>query len=241
MWQRPTQKQKRQRAIQAYLDLVDTAEWLQARMRGQLEMFDITMAGFRLLELLYRQGPLTLPEAAKLRGCRRQNLDVIIARLEERGWVGREVVTYAPAKIRKSRLPRALRGKRRVGRRVAMVSLTKRGKKFIGTVFPRHARVARAFIRALHSREVESLSRICEKLREGHVMRFVNEITKPFQDDEGLVEGEEPFEGYEAEGADEVQEDDEGNEEAPEAQSSESKATAADTRQIAPIRPRNDP
>ncbi len=56
-----TQKEKTLLAFRAYLDLLDTAEWLRGYMRAPLESFDLTMGGFRLLELLYREGALTIP------------------------------------------------------------------------------------------------------------------------------------------------------------------------------------
>jgi|ERR1039458_4538835 hypothetical protein len=68
MSHRPTQKEKTQRAFRGYLDLIDTAEWMLGRMRGQLESFDLTM-GFRLLEMLYREG-------AGKRSCRRREARV---------------------------------------------------------------------------------------------------------------------------------------------------------------------
>ncbi len=51
---RPTQKEKTQRAFRAYLDLMDTADWLKSELRAPLEAFDLTMPGFRLLEMLYK-------------------------------------------------------------------------------------------------------------------------------------------------------------------------------------------
>ena len=152
MGKRPTQKEKTQRAFRAYLDLLDTAEWMRSYMRGPLESFDLTMGGFRLLEMLYRDGPVSVPVAAERRGCKRQNMDVIVTRLEERGWVRRTVVTHSPAEIKESHLPKVKRGKPREGRRVGMVSLTPLGKKFIGNVLTKHAKVIKALMRALGRR-----------------------------------------------------------------------------------------
>ena len=177
MGKRPTQKEKTQRAFRAYLDLLDTAEWMRSYMRGPLESFDLTMGGFRLLEMLYRDGPVSVPVAAERRGCKRQNMDVIVTRLEERGWVRRTVVTHSPAEIKESHLPKVKRGKPREGRRVGMVSLTPLGKKFIGNVLPNHAKVIKALMRALDGREQESLSRLCAKLREGDILKFASEMT----------------------------------------------------------------
>jgi MarR family 2-MHQ and catechol resistance regulon transcriptional repressor len=185
MEHRPTQKEKTQRAFRAYLDLIDTAKWMRGELRGQLESFDLTMGGFRVLEMLYRKGPVSVPVAAARRGCKRQNLDVIIAQLEERGWVGRTMVTYPAAEIQESHIPKARRGQPRAGRRVGVVSLTRLGRKFIGNVFPRHAKMVKALMRALGGREQESLSRLCRKLRKGDVLRFISEITHEEVDEEG--------------------------------------------------------
>jgi len=177
MERRPTQKEKTQRAFRVYLDLLDTAEWLKGYMRGPLEAFDLTMGGFRLLELLYREGALTVTMAADKRGCKRQNIDAIVAQLEERRWVGRMIATLPPVEFKESHLPKSERGKPREGRRVAVVGLTRLGKKVIGNVFPRHAKLVKALMRVLDGREQESLSRLCRKLREGDVVKFYTEIT----------------------------------------------------------------
>ena len=174
---RPTQREKTQRSFRAYVELLDAAEYMKGKLRWQLESFDLTMQGFRLLEMLYREGPVTVPDAAEKRGCKRQNMDAIVARLEERGWIERAVVRRPPAAIKEGDLPKAMRGKSRAGPRVAMVKLTKLGTKFMGTVFPRHAKTVKAWMRCLDGREQESLSHICQKLREGHFLKFISEIT----------------------------------------------------------------
>ncbi len=60
--------------MQAYLDLIDTAEWLKSELRLPLDSFDLTLAEFRALELLNRKGPLTVIEAARERKSSKQNL-----------------------------------------------------------------------------------------------------------------------------------------------------------------------
>ena len=104
-------------------------------------------------------------------------MDIIVARLEERGWVKRTVVTYEPVKTRKNHFPKAMRGRKREGRCVAIVELTPLGEKFIGHVLPRHAKLVKAHMRVIDGREKESLSRICQKLREGDVVKYVSELT----------------------------------------------------------------
>ena len=51
-----TQKEKSERAFQAYLDLLDAADYMKARVYDQLADHGLTIRGVRVLELLYRQG-----------------------------------------------------------------------------------------------------------------------------------------------------------------------------------------
>ena len=172
----PTQKEKTQRAFQAYLDLLDTAEWFKAQMRAPLESFDLTMEGFRMLALLYREGALPIADLARRRGCSRQNMDTLLARLEARRWVGRAIVTLPPSEIPENRLPIHRRGRERKGLRVAVAGLTKPGKRFIGEVLPSHSKVVKALMRAITGHQQRTLSKICGQLRRGDFARFVREI-----------------------------------------------------------------
>lgn len=173
----PTQKEKTERAFGAYLDLLDTADWIQGRLRGQLESFDLTIGGFRLLELIYRKGPMSLALACELRQSSRQNLNVIAKRMEARGWLRREYFELPPVEIRASLVPKAKRGRPRKGREMGAVRLTPLGEKLIGSVIPKRAKLVKALMRALDGREQQSLSRICHKLREGDAMKFYSEMT----------------------------------------------------------------
>jgi hypothetical protein len=68
----PNQEDKTVRAFQAFLNVMDTADWFKNELRGPLESFDLTMGGFRLLEMLYREGALPVPDVARRRLCTRQ-------------------------------------------------------------------------------------------------------------------------------------------------------------------------
>ena len=65
MSRQPSQRDKTQRALRTYLDLIDTATWLKHEMRAPLDFFDLTFEGFRVLEMLYREGALTVPEVGR--------------------------------------------------------------------------------------------------------------------------------------------------------------------------------
>jgi len=169
-------REKTQRAFRAYLDLLDAADWVKGELRGPLESWELGMGEFRLLELLYREGALFISDIARKRGLRRQATDVALARLARRGWIGRQVVTLPPVELRRAHLAKSKAGERR-GRQVTAVGLTKAGKKFIGNVIPSHSKVVKALMRALDGREQETMSRLCRKLKEGDVVKFVSELT----------------------------------------------------------------
>jgi DNA-binding MarR family transcriptional regulator len=172
----PAQK-KTLRAFRAYFDLLDTADWMEGYMCGQLDTFDLTMGGFRVLEMLDREGPMPLLDAAKKCQCKRQNMAVIVERLEGLGWLCNELAPLPPAEIKASRMSKAKRDEPRTGRSVSVLRLTAEGERHIRDVLPRHAKVVKALMRVLDAREQEMLSRLLKKLREGDVLKFVSEMT----------------------------------------------------------------
>lgn len=125
----PTRRQKTQRAYRAYVDLMDTAKWIENELRGPLWTHDLT-----LLELLYRDGALTLSDVIRKRQVKRQNIMVVVKRLRRRGWVERVDVTLPP-------VPGSLK---KVGRWASVVGLTKPGKRFIGNILPSHSKLVTA-------------------------------------------------------------------------------------------------
>jgi DNA-binding MarR family transcriptional regulator len=175
-------KEKTRRAFRAYMDLLDTAEWLKGELRGPLMSFDLAMGEFRVLELLYREGALFVQDIARRRRLRRQSMDAVVAHLAERGWVARRIVTLPPVEFERAHLAKSMRDERREGRRVSVVGLTKSGNKFMGNVLPSHSKLIKALLRVLNATEQDSLSRLCRKLRAGDVLKFVAEITHEDED-----------------------------------------------------------
>ncbi len=185
---RPDIDERKVRSFQAYLEVLDTAEWLRRQLINQLDAFDLTVDGFRLLEMLYREGPITTEEFCKRRRCSRQGFDRLIKPLEAREWVKYEVFTREPAEWEQAHRPESLKDQPRRGRRTGRVSLTPEGKKFVHVVFPRHAKLVFAFMRALTMREQDTLTRVCRKLREGDVVKLLDEITMREEDERLEVE-----------------------------------------------------
>ena len=164
------------RAFRAYLELQLTADWIRKEMRGQLGTFDVTLAGFRLLEMLYREGPTHMSAASKKLECDRQNLNVVVRALEERGFMRRASETLPLVDNRRNRALKAMGDTEQRGRGVTRLRLTRAGRKFIATLFPRHAKVVKALMRTLHGREQETMSKLCRKLREGLPVNYFKEL-----------------------------------------------------------------
>ena len=173
----PTHEDKTKRAFRAYLELLDTADWLKGELRIPLASFDITMAELRVMYLLHTEGALPVAEVARRRKCKWNNSVVMIARMERRGWMRRRIVTLPPVGFERAHLHKALRRLERRGRRVTVVGLTRPGKKFMKYLLPNHSKLVKSLMRVLLGKEQDSLYRICRKLREGDVMKFVHEVT----------------------------------------------------------------
>lgn len=167
---RPNQREKTERALRAYLDLLDAADYMKARVYDQLAFYNLTMRGFRVLELLLRQGPTRATEAARACQWNRQNLDVIVKRLVENEWVVSELVR--PEKTASD----SQDDDATATRPVAVLRLTEAGLDFFARFLPRHGKVVKAYMRALDGRQQETLGELCRKLREGHVVRFISEM-----------------------------------------------------------------
>ncbi len=132
---------------------------------------------FRFLELLHREEPMTTSAVAERRWCSRQSVLKLADRLAGCGWIARKAIRLPAAEIDENRLPKTQRGKSRVGRKAAQLSLTEEGERLMRTVIPRHAKLVYAFMPAITAHEVDRLARTCRKLREGDVVKPLNEIT----------------------------------------------------------------
>jgi hypothetical protein len=112
------QKRKTERAFRACMVLLDTAEWMKSELRGLLELFDLTMREFRLLELLYREGALPLRQVAGKQRTQRTNIRKLVVRLGKRGWVRQMIVVLPPVEFERSHLAKSEEEKPRNGRRI---------------------------------------------------------------------------------------------------------------------------
>jgi MarR family transcriptional regulator, 2-MHQ and catechol-resistance regulon repressor len=171
-------REKTDRAFQAYLDLLDTAEWLAEKMSRQLKAFEMTMMQFRVMDFLYREGPQYQNELCEKFETSKQNVWYVIDRLVGCGCLER-VTAYLPriSPVRSGNASGQQKTKEPArGKRVMRVRLSVEGRRYIAYVSPRHRKVVKSELRALEGREQVTLSRILRKLRQGDPVRFLREI-----------------------------------------------------------------
>jgi DNA-binding MarR family transcriptional regulator len=175
---RQGRKKKVEQAWAAYLEFSETAAWIEGLLWGPLDVFGLTREEFRLMLMLYRDGTLTVTEAAKKLGRFRQGVDATIRRTEQFGWIRRRESRLAPAEIRENRLPKARRGRPRQGVKVSRISLTPQGERLIGNVLPKQQSVVRSLMIELNGRELDTLMTICRKLRGSVLLPFQLQLVK---------------------------------------------------------------
>lgn len=151
-----------------------------AEVGRPLYVFEMTVNEFRLLSMLYEEGPMSMSEAAEERGWQMQNLHTLADRAVRRGWIKSEVMMREPVEIPESQLPKARRGQPRKGRKIRVISLTEDGKVLIDQAIRRQAKWVKGWMRALDLREQATLARLCEKLRLGDREKTLREIRKRY-------------------------------------------------------------
>lgn len=130
-------------ALDAYIKLMRAAETVTARADVVLPK-SVTFSQFSALEALYHLGPLYQTELATKLLKTGGNLTLVVDNLERCGFV--------------------VRARKAEDRRYVRVALTPKGRRFIATLFPKHAaRLTREFS-VLSPREQATLGRLCKKL-----------------------------------------------------------------------------
>ena len=171
----PTRKTNR--AFRAYIDLMDAADWLRGEMTGQLASFNLTMMQFRVLDVLFREGPQYQQLLSQKFSCSKQNISNVVRGLHK--WdavrMDRCRLPSKPTDAAAAELWQRA-GLRWQGRWILLVTLTPTGKRFIAHVIEKHKKVVKAWMRVLDAREQQSLSRLSRRLRQGDVVKFVKDI-----------------------------------------------------------------
>jgi hypothetical protein len=99
------------------------------------------------------------------------------ASLEKRELVRPKVMSREAAEVRETKLAKAKRGQPREGRRVLVSQAPRAGRRLLEVVLPGHAKVVKALMRVLDGREQDTLRKLCEKLREEDIVKYIQEMT----------------------------------------------------------------
>lgn len=132
------------RALGAFVALQRAAESVEGSTQKEIVRAGLTQSQFGALEALLHLGPLCAKDLARKILRSKGNLTLVVENLEKAGLVSRTA--------------------REDDRRVRTVELTRKGRRLVEGMFPRHAAViARAF-EALTDGEQDELRRLCRKL-----------------------------------------------------------------------------
>ena len=146
------------RAVDAYESLMFAAETVGRLLDKQLDSLGLTESQLRTLEWLVKLGPMCLRDVCEkvLRGS--SDMTVMTRNLEKCGLVTRM--------------------KNPADRRITVIQVTTEGKKLLLKILPMRAKLIRAQMAVLGKPEQEKLTRLCEKLGKGDVLKYVRELTR---------------------------------------------------------------
>ncbi|MGH7299333.1 MAG: MarR family winged helix-turn-helix transcriptional regulator [Candidatus Rokuibacteriota bacterium] len=131
-------------ALDAYIKLMRAAESVTARLEPLMRAADLTVGQFGALEVLMHLGPLCQRDLGRKLLRSGGNTTVVVGNLARRGLVRRT--------------------RRADDRRFVTVTLTDKGRRLIGGIFPRHARHVVGEMRALSPADQAELGRLCRQL-----------------------------------------------------------------------------
>jgi len=131
-------------ALDAYIKLMRAADSVTARLDPLMRAADLTVGQFGILEALLHLGPLCQRDLGRKLLRSGGNVTVVVGNLARRGLVRRE---------------------RRVDdRRFITVTLTDKGRRLIGGIFPRHVQHVVRECSALSPAQQAELGRLCRQL-----------------------------------------------------------------------------
>lgn len=131
-------------ALDAYIKLMRAADSVTARLEPLMRAADLTVGQFGTLEALFHLGPLCQRDLGRKLLRSGGNITVVVGNLARRGLV------------RRTRGPQ--------DRRFVTVTLTGKGRRLIGRMFPRHVRHVVREMGALSLPEQAELGRLCRQL-----------------------------------------------------------------------------
>jgi MarR family 2-MHQ and catechol resistance regulon transcriptional repressor len=134
-------------ALDAYIKLMRAADSVTARLDPLMRAADLTVGQFGILEALLHLGPLCQRDLGRKLLRSGGNVTVVVGNLARRGLVRRE--------------------RRADDRRYITVTLTDKGRRLIGGIFPRHVQHIVRELSALSLPQQSELGRLCRQLGRG--------------------------------------------------------------------------
>lgn len=135
---------KEKRTLDAFIKLMRATESINNRLNRHLAEADLTVSQFGVLEALYHLGPLNQKSLGEKLLKSGGNITLVIDNLEKCDFVERQ---QDPS-----------------DRRAMLIHLTKKGKRFIASFFPKHLEQIKAEFSVLSEKQKDELARICKKL-----------------------------------------------------------------------------
>lgn len=132
------------RALNAFIALQRAADSVEAATQEEIVAAGLTQSQFGVLEALLHLGPMCAKDLAGKLLRSKGNLTLVVENLEKEGLTART--------------------RSDEDRRIQTVTLTKKGRRLIAGMFPRHVQGIVASMKTLTAEEQENLREICRKL-----------------------------------------------------------------------------
>ena len=133
-----------EKTLNAFIKLMRATESINNRLNRHLADANLTVSQFGVLEALWHLGPLNQKSLGEKLLKSGGNITLVIDNLEKCDFVERQ---QDPS-----------------DRRAMLIHLTKKGKRFIKSFFPKHLEQIKEEFSVLSENEKEELARICKKL-----------------------------------------------------------------------------
>jgi len=140
----PRYSATQERALKLFVVLTRASNALHRRINEQIDLHDLTLTEFGILEALYHKGPLLLGDVQRKILLSSGGVTYTVDRLAEKGLVERRECAS--------------------DRRARYAALTPKGEALISEIFPEHADRITDMVSVLSSKEQAELIELCRKL-----------------------------------------------------------------------------
>ena len=140
----PRYSATQERALKLFIVLTRASNALHRKLNERIDLHDLTLTEFGILEALYHKGPLLLGDVQRKILLSSGGVTYTVDRLAEKGLVERRECAS--------------------DRRARYAALTPKGEALISEIFPEHADKITGLMSVLSSKEQAELIELCRKL-----------------------------------------------------------------------------